>query len=149
MNEPGRNWRIVYKCLVLLEGILRHGSERAIDEARDRLFTLRALQDFRFMEEERDRGSGIREKSKELVELLSDESKLRAVRQEASKNKGKYVGVSNAGSSRGFGSDSYSSGGGGGGGYDSGRYGGGGGGGGGSRYEGGGSSAYDSYGKFS
>ena len=71
----------------------------------------------------------VRNRSKEIVELLSDVEKIRAERRKAKANKSKYTGVGNEGwgpastGTRygGFGSDSFSSGGGGsygGGGYD-------------------------------
>lgn len=62
----------------------------------------------------------VRNRSKEIVELLSDVEKIRAERRKAKTNKSKYTGVSNEGWSPssgtrygGFGSDSFSSGGGG------------------------------------
>ena len=63
----------------------------------------------------------VRNRSKEIVELLSDVEKIRAERRKAKANKTKYTGVSNEGwgptstGTRygGFGSDSFSSGGGG------------------------------------
>lgn len=69
----------------------------------------------------------VRNRSKEIVELLSDVEKIRAERRKAKTNKSKYTGVSNDGWSPassgsrygGFGSDSFGSGGGGSyGGYD-------------------------------
>ena len=75
----------------------------------------------------------VRNRSKEIVELLSDVEKIRAERRKAKTNKSKYTGVGNEGwgpSSTGtryggFGSDSFSSGGGGnygGGSYSGGNY---------------------------
>ena len=77
----------------------------------------------------------VRNRSKEIVELLSDVEKIRGERRKAKTNKTKYTGVGNEGwgptssGTRygGFGSDSFSSGGGGS--YGGGSYGGGGGGG--------------------
>lgn len=70
----------------------------------------------------------VRNRSKEIVELLSDVEKIRAERRKAKSNKAKYTGISNEGwgptssGTRygGFGSDGFSSGGGGsyGGSYD-------------------------------
>ena len=58
MGETAKNWRIVYKSLILLEHFIRYGSDRCIDEARDRIFVLKQLQDFHFVDGEGvDRGS--------------------------------------------------------------------------------------------
>ena len=46
INESGRNWRIVYKALCLLEYLVRNGSERAVEDARDHMYQLRTLCDF-------------------------------------------------------------------------------------------------------
>ena len=35
VNEAGRNWRIVYKALSLLDYLIRNGSERAVEDGRD------------------------------------------------------------------------------------------------------------------
>jgi len=81
LTEESKNWRIVFKVclrylcirhcdcrsqltvcesqsLVLLEHMLRVGSDRVIQEARDRIYSVRSLQDFRAQEEMQDRGSG-------------------------------------------------------------------------------------------
>ena len=34
VNESGKNWRIVYKALTLLEYLIRNGSERAVEDGR-------------------------------------------------------------------------------------------------------------------
>ena len=67
--------------------------------------------------------SSVRNRSKELVELLGDVDKIRSERRKAKANKHKYTGVGNDGMSfssgggryGGFGSESFYSGGGGGG----------------------------------
>ena len=48
VNESGKNWRIVYKALTLLEYLIRNGSERAVEDARDHMYQLRTLCDFQF-----------------------------------------------------------------------------------------------------
>ena len=100
------NWRIVFKCLVLLEALLKHGSERVVSEVMDRQHEISNFTAFSAHEGDRDRGAGIRDKSKELLDMLKDASKLKQVREVAEKNKDKYVGVSNAGGSSGYGNSS-------------------------------------------
>jgi len=128
MNETGRNWRIVFKSLELLEDLLRNGSERVIQEARDRIHLVRTLQDFQFIDEERkDRGSGVREKSKQLIDLLSSNDSIRSEREKAKRLRNKFTGVGSDGGGSGgsYGGSGGSYGGSSGGSdsrYDSGRY---------------------------
>lgn len=155
-EKAAEEWRQIYKALQLLEFLIKHGSERVIDDARSHLTLLKMLRQFHFIDANgKDQGINVRNRAKELAELLGDVDRIRAERKKARANKGKYTGVgSSVGNSRfgGFGSDSggfggSSSGGGGGagggyGGYSGGVYGDGGGFGGQSDYnESGGSTA--------
>jgi hypothetical protein len=61
--------RVVYKTLNLLEYLLRHGSERVIEDARDHLRDLKKLQKFEFVDPEgKDCGVNVREKARIIVE---------------------------------------------------------------------------------
>ena len=51
LAEDADNWRHVYKGLNLLEYLVRNGSERIVDDCRDHMFQLRALADFKFVDE--------------------------------------------------------------------------------------------------
>lgn len=44
-----------------------------IDETRDHLFNLRQLENFHHTEEGKERGNGIREVAREIMELVNDE----------------------------------------------------------------------------
>lgn len=46
------------KALNLIDHLIRNGSPRMIDDARDRIEKLRALQDFSFKEQQYERGNG-------------------------------------------------------------------------------------------
>jgi len=89
------------------------------------------LRVFRLFKKNTHTRSVVRNRSKELVELLADIDKIRRERKEAKANRSKYVGTGNDGFSfssgggryGGFGSDSLGGGGGGGGGSYSGDYG--------------------------
>ncbi|KAG8994449.1 Epsin-3, clathrin recruitment and traffic between the Golgi and endosome [Tulasnella sp. JGI-2019a] len=148
MEKEASQWRQIYKALQLLEYIIKHGSERVVDDARSHLSTIKMLRNFHYIDESgKDQGINVRNRSKELSELLQDLDRIRQSRREARANRAKYVGTGNdgmsfsSGGSRygGFGNEEFSSGGGGGGsssgyggGYDR-EYSGGGGGGGGGR----------------
>ncbi|KAI0823994.1 hypothetical protein BC628DRAFT_1420424 [Trametes gibbosa] len=142
MEKEARQWRQIYKALQLLEYLIKNGSERVVDDARSHIATIKMLRNFYYVDDKgKDQGINVRNRSKELVELLGDVEKIRSERRKAKANKHKYTGVGNdalsfsSGGSRygGFGSESL--------GYNGGSYSGGGG------YDGGSSSRdYDSYG---
>ena len=115
-SQP-RNWRKIFKALMLCEYLVKNGSERCVDEIRDHTYKIRQLQDFRYMEDRVDRGQGVREKAKQLLELLSDNQNIRDVRDQARKLRDKFVGVGSGGGgqqsySGSGGASSYSGGGG-------------------------------------
>ncbi|KAI6222343.1 Clathrin interactor 1 [Aphelenchoides fujianensis] len=89
-------WRRVYKSLILLNNLLKIGSERVISNARDRLFEMRALESYSCIDERgRDQGVNIRHRVKQIIELLQDEDLLMEERRKTkSENKNKYQGFS-------------------------------------------------------
>lgn len=116
---------MVFKGLTLLEHLVKNGSERCVDDARNHSHTLRALHQFNYYEGTVDRGLGVREKSKQIVEILGDDERIREERQKAKKLREKFGGnlggVSGGAGQKyaGYGNDSsgWSGGGGGGTGY--------------------------------
>ncbi|KAG6845613.1 hypothetical protein H0H87_006666 [Tephrocybe sp. NHM501043] len=128
MEKEARQWRQIYKSLQLLEYLIKHGSERVVDDARSHISTLKMLRSFHYIDDKgKDEGINVRNRSREIVELLSDVEKIRSERRKAKANKNKYVGVGNDGFSGG--GMSFSTGGGRYGGFGSEELGGGGGGG--------------------
>lgn len=96
--------------LQLLDALLKYGSERVVDDARDHVFRVRTLTDFTHYDGGKDVALVIREKAKQLVELLQDTNKLRDERKKARELAGKYVGITSAGGMSSVGnSSSYSS----------------------------------------
>lgn len=91
LNDHGKNWRHVYKALVLLEYLIKTGSEKVAQQCRDNLFAIQTLKDFQYFEESKDHGLSIREKSKMLVTLLKDEEKLKNERARALKAKERFA----------------------------------------------------------
>ncbi|OSC98000.1 ENTH-domain-containing protein [Trametes coccinea BRFM310] len=140
MEKEARQWRQIYKALQLLEYLIKNGSERVVDDARSHIATIKMLRNFYYVDEKgKDQGINVRNRAKELVDLLGDVEKIRAERRKAKANRHKYTGVGNdamsfssSGRYGGFGSESL--------GYNDSNYGSGG-------ASGGGSSRYDSYGE--
>ncbi|KAG1788791.1 hypothetical protein EV424DRAFT_1626557 [Suillus variegatus] len=119
MEKEARQWRQIYKALQLLEYLIKHGSERVVDDSRSHISTLKMLRNFHYIDDKgKDEGQNVRNRARELVDLLSDVDTIRTERRKAKTNRHKYVGTGNdsmsfsSGGSRfgGFGSDSFSSG---------------------------------------
>ncbi|KIY93650.1 hypothetical protein MNEG_14314 [Monoraphidium neglectum] len=133
MAEVGDNWRLVYKSLLLLEYMVKHGPARIADALlSNRLHRLEMLKEgFEYKEPSgRDQGINVRQRAGALVALISDRERLAEERERAAKNSGKFGGVSSSQSRYGGFAGGAAAGGGGGyssGGFDSARQGGGGG----------------------
>jgi len=91
-NQRPAAWRVVFKGLTLLEHLVKNGGERCVDDARNHSHILRSLHQFNYYEGTIDRGLGVREKSKQIVELLGDDERIREERQKAKKLREKFGG---------------------------------------------------------
>lgn len=100
LNDHGRNWRHVYKALVLLEYLIKTGSEKVGQQCKENIFAIQTLKDFQYLEEGKDQGLNVREKAKHLVNLLKDDEKLKNERARALKAKERFAQSASA-----FGSD--------------------------------------------
>ncbi|CAG0904607.1 unnamed protein product [Darwinula stevensoni] len=76
LNDHGKNWRHVYKALVLLEYLIKRGNVKVAQQCKENIFAIQTLRDFQHLEEKKDFGLKVREKSKQVVALLTDEGKL-------------------------------------------------------------------------
>jgi len=100
LNDHGRNWRHVYKALVLLEYLIKTGSEKVAQQCKENIFAIQTLRDFQYVEDGKDQGINVREKAKQLVLLLKDDERLRNERARALKAKERFAQTAS-----GFGSD--------------------------------------------
>ena len=82
-KSHAKEWRKIYKTLVLLDIILKYGSTRCVQEIRDETFKIRLLLDFSYMDSGQERGNGIREKSREIIDMISDYKRLEEEREKA------------------------------------------------------------------
>ncbi|XP_069189092.1 LOW QUALITY PROTEIN: telomere length regulation protein TEL2 homolog [Procambarus clarkii] len=95
LQENRAAWRRTYKSLLLLNYLVRNGSERVVTSAREHIYDLRTLENFKYIDEHgKDQGLNIRVKAKDLIDFIQDDNRLREERKKAKKNKDKYVGVS-------------------------------------------------------
>ena len=82
------------QALQLLEFLVKNGSERVIDDARSHLSLLKMLRQFQYIDQNgKDQGINVRNRAKELAELLSDVDRIRAERKKSRANRNKFSGV--------------------------------------------------------
>ncbi|CAH7687363.1 epsin-3 [Phakopsora pachyrhizi] len=97
-EKEAREWRQIYKALQLLEYLIKHGSERVIDDARSHISMIKILRNFHYVDDKgKDQGINVRNRAKEIAELLSDLDRVRQERRKAKASRNKYVGVGNEG----------------------------------------------------
>ncbi|KAG1170906.1 hypothetical protein G6F70_007358 [Rhizopus microsporus] len=114
-EKEARYWRQIYKSLVLLEYLVKNGSERVVDDARSHISMIKMMKNFHYVDEKgKDQGINVRNRAKELVELLNNTDAIKEERKKAKKNRSKYTGVGSDGgmmfaSSGGYSGGSYSS----------------------------------------
>ncbi|KAG5448003.1 Clathrin interactor 1 [Clonorchis sinensis] len=91
--ENSRNWRRVYKSLVLLDFLLKNGSENVAAGAREHIYDIRTLESFQFIDDNgKDQGINVRIKVQEVINLIQDSDKLKAERAKAKGNRNLYIG---------------------------------------------------------
>eukprot|EP00322_Chrysochromulina_rotalis_P023252 CAMPEP_0115856150 /NCGR_PEP_ID=MMETSP0287-20121206/14903_1 /TAXON_ID=412157 /ORGANISM="Chrysochromulina rotalis, Strain UIO044" /LENGTH=655 /DNA_ID=CAMNT_0003310313 /DNA_START=4 /DNA_END=1968 /DNA_ORIENTATION=+ len=97
LGLSGSLWRVVYKTLNMLDHMIRNGSDRVVEDARDHVREIKALQKFEFVDPEgKDSGVNVREKAKQIVELLGSDEQLNEARDKAKGARNRYTGVSAA-----------------------------------------------------
>jgi epsin len=101
LNDHGKNWRHVYKSLVLLDHLIKYGNERVSQQCKENIFAIQTLKDFQYIEDQKDQGYNVREKAKQLVALLKDDERLRNERRKAQDARERYsrqaMGIDSAG----------------------------------------------------
>lgn len=95
MDQNGKDWRVVYKALTLLEHLIYNGSPKVYEDVKDHAVRVRTLLDFQFVNERgKDEGVNVREKAKKIMKLNDEPSAVTDGRKKARKNRAKYQGVS-------------------------------------------------------
>ncbi|KAG5652106.1 hypothetical protein H0H81_006279 [Sphagnurus paluster] len=81
LNDKGKNWRHVFKSLTVLDYCLHQGSENVVIYFRDNAYIIKTLKEFQYIDEDgKDQGANVRQKAKDITNLLLDESRLREER---------------------------------------------------------------------
>ncbi|KAH9949404.1 epsin domain-containing protein [Amylocystis lapponica] len=78
LNDKGKNWRHVYKCLTLLDYLLHSGSENVIVYFRENMYIVKTLGEFQYIDDDgKDQGANVRQKARDISNLLQDDARLR------------------------------------------------------------------------
>lgn len=98
LNDKGKNWRHVFKvrllspdhsmgadylsqALTVLDYCLHAGSENTVIYFKDNLYVIKTLKEFQFVDEYgKDQGANVRQKAKDITNLLTDDARLREER---------------------------------------------------------------------
>jgi epsin len=69
------------QCLTVLDYLLHAGSENVVVYFRDNIYIIKTLKEFQYIDEYgKDQGANVRQKAKDITNLLMDESRLRQER---------------------------------------------------------------------
>ncbi|GAA6004487.1 hypothetical protein JCM10207_000749 [Rhodosporidiobolus poonsookiae] len=81
LNDKGKNWRHVFKSLTVLDYILHAGSENVVQYFRENLYIVKTLKEFQYIDEVgKDQGANVRQKAKDITNLLLDEKRMKSQR---------------------------------------------------------------------
>uniref|UniRef100_A0A1I8IFE2 ENTH domain-containing protein n=2 Tax=Macrostomum lignano TaxID=282301 RepID=A0A1I8IFE2_9PLAT len=94
LADKAKHWRHICKGLVLMEYLVKTGSEKVAWQCRENVSTLRLLTSFEYPSEERDPAQSIRDKATKLIALLEDPDRLKSERASAIKAKNRMRGDS-------------------------------------------------------
>ncbi|CAM0141939.1 unnamed protein product [Umbelopsis sp. WA50703] len=96
LNDKGKNWRHVFKSLTLLDYCLHVGSEDVVSYAKENMYVVKTLKEFQHIDDNgKDVGANVRQKAKDITNLLSDDVRLRDERQQRSQMRDRMAGVDN------------------------------------------------------
>lgn len=89
------NYDLIFQSLLVLQYLIKNGSERVVTSAREHIYDLRSLENYTYIDDVgKDQGVNIRHKVKDLIDFVQDDDRLREERKKAKKNKDKFVGMS-------------------------------------------------------
>ncbi|KZT03033.1 ENTH-domain-containing protein [Laetiporus sulphureus 93-53] len=81
LNDKGKNWRHVFKSLTVLDYLLHAGSENVVIYFKDNIYIVKTLKEFQYIDEDgKDQGANVRQKAKDITNLLQDDERLRKER---------------------------------------------------------------------
>ncbi|XP_056379988.1 ENTH domain-containing protein 1 [Hyla sarda] len=84
LNDSRKNWRHVYKSLVLLDYLIKNGSRQVIVYCHEKAYDIWLLKDFTYVDKAgKDQGFHVRQQSRHILDLLRDGRRLKLEREKA------------------------------------------------------------------
>ncbi|KAI9490674.1 hypothetical protein BDB00DRAFT_836865 [Zychaea mexicana] len=94
LNDKGKNWRHVFKALLVLDYCLHVGSENVVLYAKENVYVIKTLKEFQHLDDNgRDVGANVRQKAKDITSLLLDDARLKEERQSRNAMRDRMAGV--------------------------------------------------------
>jgi len=92
LHDSGKQWRHVYKSLLLLEFLLKTAAEDVVAEVKANIFSIQVLQDFQHVGKSgKDKGVNVREHAKSLIALLQNDMQLHSEREIGVRNHQRFT----------------------------------------------------------
>ncbi|KAI7900574.1 uncharacterized protein BX663DRAFT_458225 [Cokeromyces recurvatus] len=96
LNDKGKNWRHVFKALLLLDYCLHVGSENVVLYAKENIYIVKTLREFQHVDEhKKDVGANVRQKAKDITNLLQDDNRLKEERRQRKGMRDRMANVGN------------------------------------------------------
>ncbi|SAL98194.1 hypothetical protein [Absidia glauca] len=94
LNDKGKNWRHVFKALLLLDYCVHVGSENVVLYAKENLYVVKTLKEFQHIDDGgKDVGSNVRQKAKDITSLLMDDARLKEERHKRTQMRDRMASV--------------------------------------------------------
>ncbi|CAO3638581.1 unnamed protein product [Mucor fragilis] len=94
LNDKGKNWRHVFKALLVLDYCLHVGSENVVLYAKENIYVVKTLKEFQHVDDTgKDVGFNVRQKAKDITSLLLDEQRLKEERRSRHQMQDRMAGV--------------------------------------------------------
>ncbi|ORZ10883.1 hypothetical protein BCR42DRAFT_422258 [Absidia repens] len=94
LNDKGKNWRHVFKALLLLDYCVHVGSENVVLYAKENLYVVKTLKEFQHIDDSgKDVGSNVRQKAKDITSLLMDDVRLKEERHKRTQMRDRMAAV--------------------------------------------------------
>ncbi|KAI9278885.1 hypothetical protein BDA99DRAFT_554484 [Phascolomyces articulosus] len=94
LNDKGKNWRHVFKALLVLDYCLHVGSDNVVLYAKENVYVVKTLKEFQHIDDNgRDVGANVRQKAKDITSLLVDDARLKEERQSRNSMRDRMAGV--------------------------------------------------------
>lgn len=89
----GKLTDVVLQSLTVLDYLLHAGSENVVLYFKDNLYVIKTLKEFQYIDEDgKDQGANVRQKAKDITNLLMDESRLREQRRSRAHMRDRMLG---------------------------------------------------------